>query len=325
MTRGKWQTQRFSSQILDIQDWAWESLQTFFFFSREWKSNHCVVSTWVQDHLAVFFICLWTSLIVSGPFKTRSWEWDTRHLGWVDQSRLERTTASWDPEWTILLRQLRWTIVFKQLTSHCGIFYTSSQLKALSLIPHENLGVLVTCTCPIFSCLPDTGHCGWPLIYWKHTSLTNCISIFPTPIPVSEIIHSEQVNRALGSKAAEKNLSQERKRVPYYWGKRVSHFHWCCHSLSPLLGDSVIQPPLLTLAGKHSHTGSDYSHNGGGETNAFLLLMRLREVVYHFWVGWYPSAKNDLLTLRKALRAVIGEIIAYAECKEKMPQRNGGL
>ena len=156
-------------------------------------------------------------------------------------------------------------------------------------------------------------------------NLTNCISIFPTPIPVSEISHSEQVNRALGSKAAEKNLSQERKRVPYCWGKRVSHFHWCCHSLSSLLGDSVIQPPLLTLAGKHSHTGSDYSHNGGGETNAFLLLMRLREVVYHFWVGWYPSAKNDLLTLREALRAVIGEIIAYAECKEKMPQRNGGL
>ena len=41
-------------------------------------------------------------------------------------------------------------------------------------------------------------------------SLTNCISIFPTPIPVSEIIHSEQVNRALGSKAAEKNPSEER-------------------------------------------------------------------------------------------------------------------
>lgn len=165
------------------------------------------------------------------------------------------------------------------------------------------------------------GHCGWPLRYWKHISLTDCISIFPTPIPVSEIIHSEQVNRALGSKAAEKNLSQERKRVRYNWGKWVSQFHWCCHPLSSLLGDS----PLLTLARKHSHPGSDCSQNGGGETNAFLLLMRLREVVYHFWVGWYPSAKNDLLTLQEALRAVIGEIIAYAKCKEKMPQRNGGL
>lgn len=37
------------------------------------------------------------------------------------------------------------------------------------------------------------------------------------------------------------------------------------------------------------------------------------------------SKKNDLLTLREALRAVIGEIIACAECKEKTPQRNGGL
>lgn len=70
---------------------------------------------------------------------------------------------------------------------------------------------------------------------------------------------------------------------------------------------------------------SDYSCHGGGEKSAFLLLIRLREAVYHFWVGCYPSAKNDLLTLQEALRAVIGEIIAYAECKEKMLQRNKGL
>lgn len=149
--------------------------QSHFFFSREWKSNHCGVNMWVQYCLAIFLICLWTTLTASGLFKTWSWEMETRYQGWVDQSGQERTTVSWDLESTVLLRHLGCAELFcKQLTSHRGIFYTCRQLKPPSLIPHtsENWSVLVTCAWPIFFCNPDTGHCGWPLRYWEHKSLT---------------------------------------------------------------------------------------------------------------------------------------------------------
>lgn len=43
-------------------------------------------------------------------------------------------------------------------------------------------------------------------------------------------------------------------------------------ALSSFLGDLVIQLPLLTLAGEHSHTGSDYRHNGGRREKCLFII-----------------------------------------------------
>lgn len=64
---------------------------------------------------------------------------------------------------------------------------------------------------------------------------------------------------------------RERAAAWYNWvnGAPVSTGVATCPLLAPW--ESVIQPPLLTLAGKHSRTGSDYSADGGGEKCLFII------------------------------------------------------